>query len=84
MIKKISKLEYEKLWNKCKETIRIDYNDLHPELKNITVVGLSGEGTPFKNEHERYLHEKINPPMPSQINWYEVDGLTTYIIGEEE
>jgi hypothetical protein len=73
--KYISPEEYEVLWEDCKTKMRFTSPDISPEMKYMTVVGQSGEGTEFKNEYERMLYNHNNPPMPRSISRYGEDGL---------
>lgn len=49
------------------------------EMKTMTVIGKSGIGTPFKNEHERMWHEYVNQ-LPVSLTVVEGDGITTYMV----
>ena len=73
-VKYISIEEYEELWNSAKSCMRIDFNDLDPIMKTMTVTGFSGEGTEFENEYDRLLHKAFNPSMPAQILYHDYDG----------
>jgi hypothetical protein len=76
-IKKVSREEFEALWEKCKGSLMIR-GGIDPVLKGMTVIGKSGKGTEFKDEYDRMLYELYNPPIPMHIDWYEVDGITRY------
>lgn len=48
------------------------------QLMKMTVIGSSGPGTKFANELERMKHEYHNPPLPRQIEYHDVNGITIY------
>jgi hypothetical protein len=74
--------EFATMWNEMKERMRFNCPEIHPSLKNVTVKGLSGKGTKFKNEYERIMHEHFNPKMPLEIRMFTEDGIVTYRVRE--
>ena len=78
-IREIPLEEYEQLWEKLKSCLRVS-SDQFPtyHMKGMTVEGVSGPGTPFKDEYDRLMHRALNPPMPRQIEYVEPDGVVIY------
>lgn len=66
--------EYCALWEDAKSRMCLTMPGIPPEMMRMTVQGLSGEGTPFKNEYERLMYKHLNPDMPREITMREVDG----------
>ena len=78
-IKEIPWDEYKKMWESMEDTRRFDPPNISPEMRNMTVQGHSGPGTPFKDEYERMMHEYHNPSMPLSIRHIHHKGITTYV-----
>lgn len=71
--------EYEALWKELSSKRLSTSPSLDPQMKRMTVIGLSGTGTKFANEYERLLHEHNNPPMPRSIRMIGLDGEETIV-----
>lgn len=79
VIKEISIEEYKKMWEDTKGKMQFEAPRIDPVMRNMTVQGYSGPGTPFENEYERLEYEHFNPRMPRQIEMWTEDDLITYI-----
>lgn len=83
MYKIISDEEYDKLWDKLKNSRRTTTDDLPSyHMKGWTCLPHSGPGTPFKDEYDRLMHKAMHPDKPIYIRMMTVDG-EEYIYSEK-
>ena len=83
MYRVVSAAEYDRLWNKLKNSRRTttdDYPSYH--MKGITCSPHSGPGTPFKDEYDRLMHKANHPDKPQFIAKWTQEGLE-YIYPEK-
>lgn len=76
----IPREEFIQLWEKMCSSMRITdlpWQGIEHHLKNSTVLGYSGKGTPYKNELERVKDEYYNrsKKIPKFIDIHEKEGL---------
>lgn len=75
MYKIISDTEYDKLWDRVKNSRVMTSHDLPTHhMKGWTCKPHSGPGTPFKDEYDRLMHEALNPKKPLTIRMVTPDG----------
>ena len=71
----ISDTEYDKLWDRVKNSRVMTSHDLPTHhMKGITCKPHSGPGTPFKDEYDRLMYEALNPKKPITIRMVTPDG----------
>jgi hypothetical protein len=71
--------KFREKWETARESMQIS-RSADPHLIGMTVQGVSGAGTPFKDEYDRDLYNLFNPEMPREITWYEPEGPVLYKI----
>ena len=75
MYRVVSAAEYDRLWNKLKNSRMMTSNDLPSyHMKGITCSPHSGPGTPFKDEYDRLMHKAMNPDKPPYIRMVTING----------
>jgi hypothetical protein len=83
MYRVISDTEYDKLWDKLKNSRRTttdDYPSYH--MKGMACLPHSGPGTPFKDEYDRLMHKANHPDKPPCLAQWTQEGLE-YIYPEK-
>ena len=71
---RISIEKYKKVWEKMQGSMQFKSPGIDPMMKSMTVMGMSGKGTPFENEYDRMMDEHLNPPMPPFIEYINLWG----------